>query len=196
MTTSPTTDRYRKVAQHKFSQLLSVYSAGNASFWKLGNTFDTMVDFLEVIDGSSAGTVAKLVLQQYTASLSKLGGYNPAWFDDFGWWTVASQRATVSSVFNPDAKKAFAANLSEGWSRFTGNAPYVWDRRKPGTFNNCEPAVTGGVWNEYWKGTSSIYPGPKSGDPTSGTLEGIQNTVTNAVYLMAAQRPDTPITRN
>ncbi len=94
----------------------------------------------------------------------------------------------MSSAFNPDAKKAFAANLSECWSRFTGNAPYVWDRRKPGTFNNCQPAVAGGVWNEYWKGTSLIYPGPKNGDPTSGTLEGIENTVTNAVYLMAAQR--------
>jgi hypothetical protein len=50
MTTSPTTDRYHKAAEYKFSQLLSVYSAGNASFWKLGNTFDTMVDFLEVIE--------------------------------------------------------------------------------------------------------------------------------------------------
>ena len=88
--------------------------------------------------------MVKLVLQQYTASLNQLGGYNAAWFDDFGWWSVASQRATVSSAFNPDAKKAFAANLSECWSRFTGNAPYVWDRRKPGTFNNCQPAVAGG----------------------------------------------------
>ena len=78
---------------------------------KLGNTFDTMVDFLEVIDGSSAGTVVKLVLQQYTASLNQLGGYNAAWFDDFGWWSVASQRATVSSAFNPDAKKAFSKSV-------------------------------------------------------------------------------------
>jgi hypothetical protein len=36
--------------------------------------------------------------------------------------------------------------------------------------------------------TSLIYPGPKNADPTLGTLEGIQNTVTNTVYLMAAQR--------
>ena len=28
----PTTDRYHKAADYKFSQLLSVYSAGNASF--------------------------------------------------------------------------------------------------------------------------------------------------------------------
>ena len=166
MIAATTTNRYREAAETKFSQLQAVYSASNASFWKLGNTFDTMVDYLEVINGSSADTVAKLVLQEYTASLNNLGGYDAAWFDDFGWWTVASQRATVSPVFKSDAKKAFEANLNECWSRFTGDAPYVWDRREPGTFDSCQPAVTGGVWNEYWKGTSSIYPGPKNADPT------------------------------
>ena len=90
--------------------------------------------------------------------------------------------------FKTEYKNQFREFMSECWKRFTGNAPYVWDRRKPGTYNNCEPAVTGGVWNEYWKGTSSSYPGPKNADPTLRTLEGIQNTVTNTVYLMAAQR--------
>jgi hypothetical protein len=63
----------------------------------------------------------------------------------------------------------------------------VSQRRRPGTFEEYGPAIDG-MWNAYWIGTPDCYPGPKNGDPTNGRLIGIQNTVTNALYLMAAQR--------
>lgn len=189
----------RDAAQKNFDALKDLYRQNDTlppepggrqvAFWKLGNSFDTMIDYLEFIDSSSAGDVAAMAVTQLNASLKHIdGGYNGAWFDDFGWWSVASQRALQKSFFDATAKEQLQTVLKNCWSRFTGNAPFVWERRQPGSFKDYGPAVDGGVWNAYWTGTADQYPGPKNGDPSSGSLVGIQNTVTNALYLMAAQR--------
>ena len=60
-------------------------------FWKLGNSFDTMIDFLDTIDSGSAGEVARMAVTQLQASLGHIkGGFDGAWFDDFGWWSIAT----------------------------------------------------------------------------------------------------------
>jgi hypothetical protein len=212
MTDKPaSTDTYRSAAQKNFKLLKELYATNHklpdrdskhpntqpVSFWKLGNSFDTMVDFLEMIDPSSANDVAEIAVVQLNASLKALkGGYDGAWFDDFGWWSAATARALQKPFFSPDAKAKFHNILDQCWPRFTKNAPFVWERRKPGTvspttgklFDDCGPAVDGGVWNAYWLATPATYRGPDNGDPTDGALIGIQNTVTNALYLMAAHR--------
>jgi hypothetical protein len=184
-------DKYRQIAEERFDLLKAAYSGFGGPylklfFWKFGNSFDTMIDFLD-IDSTGADTVTEMVSRQFTESLKALGGYDSAWFDDFGWWTVATQRALARPYFNADSKRQFADILSNCWKRFTDNAPYVWDRGPQQRFLHFRPAVSGGVWNNYWEGTDNKYLGPR-GDPTSGDLGGIQNTVTNTVYLIAAQR--------
>jgi hypothetical protein len=197
------TNPYRSAASDKFKALKTLYASNNTlpsqlqvSFWKLGNSFDTMIDFLDTIDDSSAHDVAQMAVTQLEASLTPLGGYDKAWFDDFGWWSIATQRALQKPFFKQDAPQ-LQNILNQCWPRFTNNAPFVWQRRKPGKFEDYAPAVDGGVWNAYWEDTPETYPGPKTGDPSNGdqpgtqktvTLIGIQNTVTNALYLMAAQR--------
>lgn len=186
--TTPVTE-YRKAAGEKFATLKTAYQSNDTgqkvAFWKMGNSFDTMTDFLETIDSSSAHDVAQMAAAQFAASTA--GGVDGFWFDDFGWWTVATSRALQKSFFKPDAT-AIKGILDECWTHFTGNAPFVWERRAPGTFDDYGPAVEGGVWNAYWSGTSDTYEGPKGGDPSTGGLEGIQNTVTNALYLDTAHR--------
>jgi len=177
---------YADAAKEKFAGLCAQYSPP-VSYWRLGNAFDAIIDYLENVDASAAAAAGAMVVKQYQASLDKLGGYDHAWFDDFGWWTIATQRG-LGKPFLSGVKDELTGFMTECWGRFNANAPYVWDRRAPGTFDDCGPAVIGGVWNEYWKGTAATYPGPKGADPSTGTLEGIQNTVTNAVYLIAAQR--------
>lgn len=193
MISKPTsTNPYGSAAREKFEALKNVYASNDTgqevSFWKLGNSFDTMIDFLDTIDDSSAHDVAQMAVTQLEASLKHIdGGFDGAWFDDFGWWSVATQRALQKPFFQPDAEQ-IQNILDQCWPRFTNNAPFVWQRHKPGTFEDYGPAVDGGVWNAYWDGTPDIYPGPKNGDPSNGKLIGIQNTVTNALYLMAAHR--------
>jgi hypothetical protein len=185
---------YRTAATNNFNELKKLYAANDyppcegVAFWRLGTSFDTMIDYFDVIDSSSASGFGRTVFAQFNASAMCLGGLDNAWFDDFGWWTVAAQRALKRSYLDP---VIFKRIHDQCWQRFRDNAPDVWERRQPGTFNDYGPAVLNGVWNAYWSGTSCQYPGPKNGDPSSGTLIGIQNTVTNALYLMSAQRdPD------
>jgi hypothetical protein len=192
ISSSTSTHPYADAAREKFDALTKRYSTNDTgekvSFWKLGNSFDTMIDFLDTIDASRADDVAQMAVKQLEASLKNIeGGYDGAWFDDFGWWSVATQRALKKPFFRKNAK-ALQDILDACWPRFTSNAPFVWERRKPGTFDKFGPAVDGGVWNAYWTCTSDEYPGPKNGDPSDGHLVGIQNTVTNALYLMAAHR--------
>lgn len=189
MANQASTGSYRVAAKEKFAELKNVFSTNDAAaFWKLGNSFDTMTDYLEFIDAGSANEVAQMAVTQFEKSLKHIsGGYDGAWFDDFGWWSVATQRALLKPFFRA-SWPAMQQILDNCWSRYTSNAPFVWARRGSGTFEEYGPAVEGGVWNAYWAGTSSSYPGPKNGDPSNGKLIGIQNTVTNALYLTVAQR--------
>jgi hypothetical protein len=194
--TAASTDAYRSAATNNFNALTKQYGSNDkqpkgdrVSFWKLGNSFDTMIDYLEVIDSSSAQDIAQMAVTQLNASLKDIdGGYDGAWFDDFGWWSVATQRALQKPFFNADSKLQLQDILTACWSRFTANAPLVWERRTSAKFDSYGPAHVGGVWNAYWDGTDKQYLGPKNGDPSNGKLIGIQNTVTNALYLMAAHR--------
>ena len=195
MTVSGPIDDYRQAAKDKFDWLCKNY---DSSFWRLGHAFDTMIDYLDNVDPSGAADLGEIVLRQYQTSLNKVGGpppekpvgYDAAWFDDFGWWTIAFERgARKMTFFSQDLKTQFLSLMSACWSRFDGNAPYVWDRQEPGSFTEYEPAVDGGVWNAYWTGTSDNFPGPRA-DPRQAAYGpgGIQNTVTNTVYLISAQR--------
>ncbi|TAM87842.1 MAG: hypothetical protein EPN41_06995 [Candidimonas sp.] len=186
MSTSSTASTYANAAKAKFNALKTQYT-DEVTFWRLGYAFDTIIDYVENIDNTSAPDVGEMEVRQYQTSLAKLGGYDNAWFDDFGWWTIATQRAVEKPLFRTHRNKLLAFR-SECWKRFTDNAPQVWARHKPGTYDGYRPAVEGGAWNEYWLGTSSAFPGPKDADPSTGSLQGIQNTVTNMVYLTAAQR--------
>jgi hypothetical protein len=192
MATTAAIGGYREAAQAKLGALTGV-PAGNLTYWKLGNSFDTMIDYLDHVDDGAAVAVARMVARQYGPALDGLGGYGGAWFDDLGWWTVATLRGGSRSYF--DARfRGFLGNIRENCrSHFAENAPFVWERRirSPDRFAGYEPALQGGVWNEYWMGTTG-YSGPNDGDPSSGTLKGIQNTVTNTLFLMAAQRLPAP----
>jgi hypothetical protein len=190
------TNHYADVAGEKFAALKTAYASNNlremASFYKLGNSFDTMIDFLDTIDDSGARDVVPMVVTQLGHAVAQLGGFDGVWFDDFGWWSIAALRALQKPFFQDDADQLKQQILDQCWPRFTNNAPFVWDRRgSSGRFDAYGPAVDGGVWNAYWEGTPDNYPGPKNGDPSNGFLVGIQNTVTNALYLMAAQRSHT-----
>jgi hypothetical protein len=172
---------YRDAAIKKFNSLLGQ----SPDFWKAANAFDTMIDFLEYCAIDRKGDAAQAA--QWVIGYSD---HDPeqTWFDDYGWWTIATTRAVLkTSIFDEATRKQLAGIRNDCWSSFTKNAPYVWERRAASSFGDCAPAVGGGVWNGYWLGTDDQWTGPKIGDPTAGTLLGIQNTVTNAVFLLSAQ---------
>lgn len=171
---------YQAQAKERFNSLLS---QTDVDFWKVANAFDTMIDYVTYCSQDAtgdAGKAAKWVIDAFPPDTTNM------WFDDFGWWSIATGRAAQMPIFNPNNPELLAL-AEKCWLAFTDRAPKVWAHRTTTTFDDCEPAIPGGVWNGYWQGTSDKWPGPKTGDPNSGTLLGIQNTVTNAVYLLSAQ---------
>jgi hypothetical protein len=172
---------YRDAAAAKFKLLINALNPDSKpSFWRVAHSFDTVIDYFDNVDHNHAGEVADLVLANYKKDTD--GGYGGIWFDDFGWWTIATYRAEEKSFFS-SYKDQFRAVRVECWKHFTENAPFVWDRHKPGMFDEYGPSVEGGVWNEYWDGTPSKYTGPKDGNPSLANQQGVQNTVSNVLYL-------------
>jgi hypothetical protein len=190
MPTTAPIDDYKKSAKEKFDFLKQDQSIADLGFWKLGHALDTMIDYYRAdIDRSDADDVAGAVISQCDTIVNNWPADWPwTWFDDLGWWVAATTRAAQQSFFNADNSKQFGALSKQFWKVCTENAPYTYARRESGHFDQYGPFVSGGVWNSYWAGTSTDYLGYKEADPSKGKLPGIQNTVTNALYLISAQR--------
>jgi hypothetical protein len=189
MPTAAPIDEFYQAAKHKFAYISKHMS--DFGGWKLGNSLDTMIDYLVV--AIAHGAVDAKDAESFGTDVSALcnswiypGNPTWTWFDDFGWFVISTDRASRQSFFGKP--NPFSGFSEECWKRFSERAPYTWVRHEPGTFNDYGPAVDRGVWNTYWQGTSDSYPGDKEGIPSAGALAGIQNTVTNALYLIGAQR--------
>lgn len=179
-----TTTTYAQGADAAYRTAFAAADSEDVSFWQLCHGFDTMLDFY-ALTGANADVDAQTIYELLGKKIGGLSNINTLWFDDLGWATIAAKRASESQQLVTTRKK-FEDFAGDCWQIFAENAPKVWERRDTNRhFEAYGPLVAGGVWNEYWLGTS--YPGPHDGDPTKGTLQGIQNTVTNAIFLVAAQ---------
>ena len=168
-------DAYPAAAPSKFDAL--VKNIGQADFWKTANALDTMIDFvleIETPSKNSASRVAKAVSDRYNEIEEE--GLDDYWYDDFGWWIVATDRLIKCEPF-----KAY-------WDQFKKIRDDSADRMEPATdvwklpaFKDFQPAVPDGVWNGPERD-------PDAWGDKADVFKGIQNTVTNLLYLIAAQR--------
>ena len=161
-------------------------------FWKTANGFDTLVDYLEYIGHDDTGSVDKGSVDWVFKFLvdNMAGSLDGVWFDDFGWWVIATQRASTKSFFSVEQQDRLTAIASSYWKSFTSNAPHVWERSPDDLKDAYQPVEPGGVWNAYWTGTpqNPNWVGPRGGNPEGSGFEGIQNAVTNLLYLISARR--------
>jgi hypothetical protein len=181
---------------------------GFPPFWQTANGFDTWIDYLEARKVDRASDSDKKEIDAAfdflaTTWVGRLNALKDCWFDDFGWWTIAAEKAARKPFFTDEQKQLFENISKECWNRFHDNAPNVWRNAPeilplksadPHVENvpkvDWQPAAEGGVWNEYWRGTKPGQ-GPNDGDPTAQTSDcfhGVQNTVTNLLYLISALR--------
>lgn len=198
---------YRNAAITTFAQLKTNYGwAGN--FWRLGHSFDTIIDYFELVDD----TDALLFGSEYALrAFEKFSGH---WYDDYGWWGLAALRASQRpKLFGPNVG-AFGGVARRCWTFMrTGDtggmtvdcsgavkmagAPNVWTQAQKSPdykdhFARMEPRKGGGVWNCDWRWSAdrnkdSCYCVPDWGAAKDG-LGGFQNTVTNGLYLALAAR--------
>lgn len=170
----------------------------NCNYWKLGNTFDTLIFYFDKYPtdpNNNSIASGNSILKAYPIILSGQNPGVPCWYDDFGWWAVASARALQHpNLWTPDQKENFSQIANDTWAQFQ-IGHQVWnlcafslDCQK--TFSTLKPKFSGGVWNYFWfpekgKPYDNVC-NTKNGDPLKYDLTGRQNTVTNGLYANAA----------
>lgn len=123
------------------------------------------------VNPADAKGFAQIALDRYTTT-------KPTWYDDYGWWGIAALKASRHpELLGPPG--AFQKPALDCWGAMTKLALTVWQRYGR-QYPDYGPRFTGGAWNFDWSDSN-----PKN--PTN-TLEGIQNTVTNALYLVLSTR--------
>jgi len=182
-----TVDDLKATAEKTFGALSKKYATGKASYWQLGHFFDTAIDYFGLVSAAPAPAFGKDAVANFKAKTSG-DQWATYWYDDHGWWGIAALRASQHPEWFGPLVPTFEGIAARCWATMSTEAPTVWDRRprSPNSdpFAALEPLVDGGVWNFDWTDDGS-----KLGcDPTSDTLCGIQNTVTNALFLIQAAR--------
>ena len=161
---------YKKAAIEKFAELKPTFAAGT-NYWQLGHSFDTIIDYFVNVHPADAKGFAQTALDRYTNT-------KPSWYDDYGWWGIAALKASQHpDLLGPPG--AFQKPALACWGAMTKLALTVW-KRDGARYPDYGPRFTGGAWNFDWSDSN-----PKN--PTN-TLEGIQNTVTNVLYLVLSTR--------
>lgn len=84
------------------------------NYWQLGNCFDTLTDYL-LVSGVPDASLPALILAKFDDPEVQ----KPAcWYDDYGWWAIASAKAYDSrfaDIFG-DHSAAFGAMAQSCWS--------------------------------------------------------------------------------
>jgi hypothetical protein len=166
-------DRCRDAALQQFARLKPIF-AQNSNFWRLGNAFDTIIDFFAFVDSGDARTFAECALDRYEKTKSEA-------FDDIGWWGIAALKASQRPNLFPGVVRRFGEVANGAWRTIADNAPKVWAKADQAKYADYAPRFEGGVWNAYW--TDDCNP-----ISPCNALHGIQNTVANGLFLILAAR--------
>jgi hypothetical protein len=156
------------------------------NYWQLGNAFDTVIDYL-IMNPFNAVDFADAVVKKYDETANTPWR---CWYDDFGWWAVAAQRALEHpDLWSEEQIGRFRDIAAENWAGMQPGIS-VWEFLQE-NFNSLEPLFDGGIWNYFW--TTTHIPGvcqtpcdPTNQNLSNSALCGRQNTVTNGLYLVAA----------
>jgi hypothetical protein len=210
ITTEEMEIKARDILKGGFLDTFATYSENG---WRVGNVFDTLIDFLFHFPGAdpSPGKVAELALAQWKSPNVQ---NSMCWYDDYGWWGIASAKAFLdeyASIFR-GLRSEFQDLAVECWNvMHTGKpdkpysykgGPNVWENRdegsergyfsKPGSW--AVPRFPKGVWqydlfkDERSKPGECSYTNPSDPKTCSPKLGAFQLTVMNGLYFVLALR--------
>lgn len=110
-------DDYREPAKTTYVALKEAWEQTGSLFWRLGHSFDSVIDYLATVDRTEASDFAELALTKYLEG----GG---AWYDDFAWWSIAGLRAAQRTDLFGWRSLDFRHFALDSWKTLDGNAPY------------------------------------------------------------------------
>jgi hypothetical protein len=166
-------------ANATYSKLKDVFQQ-DRNYWRLAQTFDTIVDYFIVTNATAeAAAFAQVAFDRYAASKG-------SWYDDYAWWAVANLKAAEHPELFGDATAAFFRNSLACWQRMAPS-PAVWAQVQANPkLAPLKPAVPGGVWNHGYDTADDGAYNPLN--PNGDILGGYQNTVTNGLRLVLTAR--------
>ena len=166
--------------------------ADECNFWQIGNTIDTITDYLRQ-NPNNAPVFYQYLTNSYKKSSARINNMI-CWYDDYGWWAVGTQRLLGFTELFPDPQiRSQIEEISRATYADHQTSIDIWDfctydQECMSKFSSFEPLFQGGVWNYFW--TDKVVPGlcstPCNPLDDKNTLCGIQNTVTNALFALSS----------
>jgi hypothetical protein len=196
-----------------FKSLLVTFAKYKKNGWRVGNAFDALTDYLLRFPDaeSSPGAVVELAMSRWKSPDIQ---DSMCWYDDFGWWGIASAKAFLDEfacIFGSH-RSEFQELATECWDFMHSGkpnkaysyrgGPNVWENRDegsaPGYFTNpdtwAQPRFDQGVWQYEMfrelrpKAKECSYTNPSDPKTCSPKLGAFQLTVMNGLYFVLALR--------
>jgi hypothetical protein len=166
-------------AQETYIRLKDVFQRSR-NYWRLGQTFDTIIDYFTVIEAAEeAEAFSQLAFERYAASKG-------SWYDDYAWWALANLKAAERKELFGPATDTFYKYSLECWKKMAPSTA-VWEHvQAEPKLAAAKPAVPGGVWNHSYDASDTSGYNPLN--PNGDTLAPYQNTVTNGLRLVLTAR--------
>lgn len=113
--------KVRASAEQSYPKLLTFFTLDSRynNFWRLGNCFDTMTDYLLASGATGTDSVLRTVQQKFISIPLHFDQRDTVdtWYDDWAWWAVASAKA-----YDPAYAKVFGTYAGA----YTGIAQACW----------------------------------------------------------------------
>lgn len=198
-------DKYKSQAETMFLSLFGTFKLwGNG--WQVGNAFDTLTDYVFYFPDveTNQGEVVEAALERWKNIQGSM-----CWYDDWGWWGIASAKAFDDKYANVFGwrRDEFQQMAIDCWNiMHTGKpglpysykgGPNVWENRDPPDYftsgeGYAVPRFPGGVWQYDMFELPRTDPRDCSpsnpSNPMDCLLGPFQNTVMNGLYLVLALR--------
>ena len=126
-------DDHKQAAFLKYNMLTSDAFGLCDEYWMLGHAFDTMIDFVSSLSEGDLDIdfLAQLAIDRFHVTR----GF---WYDDYGWWGIASLRASEEPQF-AKYHSIFRSMAISCWLAMDRDAPRVWERGSEVRYNFCTP---------------------------------------------------------
>ena len=199
---------YQKYMDNAFATIEArdiLTTPGN--YWQQGCILDTVIDYFKfsIQKGTQTKSDAQAFMKSVFLDCYMQAGYEQAgcWYDDFGWWGIASSKAYDSSYDDVFGSYIYdyqniamhcwniMKNGKKDQQRYKG-APNVWDNCDQTYFASVAPRIKGGVWQyEIFQNQrdNECSPFNPANPLASGvTLGPYQLTVVNTLYFVLGGR--------
>ena len=166
---------YSQAAFNAYKNMVSCFKDSTCSdYWKLGNAFDSMTDFLRWWGGKDLA-LPGIVNDRYNALTSPTNPHRTdCWYDDYGWWGIASAKAYDSAYgffFDGDYQQKFQDIAQKCWTILnTGKPGEAWNYQgAPNAWTNRD---NGQPDNNYWNQKAN-WSTPRFGNGVGSGLQGV-----------------------